>query len=135
MQTQPVSIMLYTPIDPVLNSALPTQLDTISNAIFVAKINSSTHLQAQMVSRNVLLQLGRFGRIEFYGKLKHPDVGFEEFRHRSLQIEPNTWIGRCCVQQAEVVLFDDVQTGAYRVDQIFAFRFALGMRRLSEMGE
>lgn len=56
-----------------------------------------SHLQTQMVPRDVLLQLGRLGRIEFHGELQHPHVGFEELGDGTREVEPHTLVDRCRV--------------------------------------
>lgn len=83
------------------------------------------HLQTQVVARDILLQLRRFRWIEFDGKLQHPRVVFEHLRHLLVQLHPDARIRRSRVQQAEVVLLDDVQTGADCVQQVAALDFAL----------
>lgn len=83
------------------------------------------HLQAQMVARDVLLELRRLRWIELDGECQWPGIRAKEFRDGLLQIQPNTRIGGRLIGQAKVVLLNDVQTGANGVDQVAAFGFAL----------
>jgi len=70
------------------------------------------HLQTQVVARDVLLELGRLRRIELYGEGQGPGVRAEELGHRLLQIQPSPRVCGRFIGQAEVVLLDEVQTGA-----------------------
>lgn len=70
------------------------------------------HLQAQMVARDVLLQLRWLRRIELDGEGERPSVRAEELGYRLLQIQPSARICGRLIGQTKVVLFDEVQTGA-----------------------
>lgn len=83
------------------------------------------HLQAQVVARDVLLQLRRLRRIELDGKVQGPGIRAKELGHRLLQIQPGAWVCGRLIGQAKVVLFDDVQAGTDGVDQVAALGFAL----------
>lgn len=87
--------------------------------------NVVAHLQAEMVPRNVLLQLRRFRWVELDCELQHPRIMLEHLRHLLVQVHPDPRIRRCRVQQAEVVLLDDVQAGADCIQQVAAFYLAL----------
>lgn len=94
--------------------------------------NVVAHLQAEMVARNVLLQLRRLRWIELHGKCQWPGICAEEFRNRLLQIQPDTRIRRRLIGQTKVILLNDVQTGTDGVDQIATLGFALerGIREI-----
>lgn len=83
------------------------------------------HLQAEMVTRDVLLQLRWLRRIELHGECQWPGICAKEFRNRFLQIQPDTRIRGRLIGQTEVILLNDVQTGTDRVDQIATLGLAL----------
>lgn len=83
------------------------------------------HLQAEMVARYVLLQLRRLRWIELDGECQWPGICAKKFRHRLLQIQPDTRIRWRLIGQTKVILFNDVQSGTDGVDQIAALGFAL----------
>jgi hypothetical protein len=93
--------------------------------------NVISDLEAQVITGNVLLQLGRLWRVEFHLKRQLPRIVTEEFGDWALELQPHTRILWCRVNKAEIVLFENVQSGTYGIEYVLSLCFTLKSKKKS----